>query len=130
MCIKLTLTDNKFVTITKKPFTFRPLSVANTHEIGSYVHITYIGNNETDTRHVVYRDIPAEKMRFSFSHSFHRYCKKQKNIGKVNNYGRIISADCPQRWKLFIPKFKLYEHAKKTVFNHHRHPLKFQRALS
>jgi hypothetical protein len=36
------------------------------HEIEPYVHITYIVNNEMDTRHVVYRDIPAEKIRSLF----------------------------------------------------------------
>jgi hypothetical protein len=30
-------------------------------EIEPSVHIIYIGNNETDTRHVVYRDILAER---------------------------------------------------------------------
>jgi hypothetical protein len=79
------------------------------------MYLTYIGNNETDTRHVVYRDIPAEKMRFSFSRNFHRYRKKQRNSGKENNYGRIVSANCPRRRNLFIPKFNLHLHAKKTV---------------
>jgi hypothetical protein len=76
-----------------------------------------------------FTDIPAEKIRLSFSYNFHRYCKKQRNSGKVNNYGRIISANCLWRWKLFILKFKLYVHAKKIILNHHRYPLNFQRVL-
>jgi hypothetical protein len=32
---------------------------------------------------------------------------KQRNSSKVNNFGRIISANCCQRWKLFILKFQI-----------------------
>jgi hypothetical protein len=38
----------------------------------------------------------------------------ERNSGKVNNYGRIISANCLRRWKLFIPKFKLHVNEKKN----------------
>jgi hypothetical protein len=31
------------------------------HETEPYAHTTYIGNNEMDTRHAIYRGIPAEK---------------------------------------------------------------------
>jgi hypothetical protein len=42
--MKLTLTDNLWL-YNIKPFTFRPLSIGNMHEIEPYVLITYIGNN-------------------------------------------------------------------------------------
>jgi hypothetical protein len=54
------------MSINIKLFTFRPLSIGSTHEIEPYIHIKYVGNNETDTRHVIYRDIPAEKKTFLF----------------------------------------------------------------
>jgi hypothetical protein len=51
------------------------------------------------------------------------------SVWKTTNYGRIISANCRRRWKLFIPKFERNVHAKKRILNHHCYPLKFQRAL-
>jgi hypothetical protein len=62
-----------------KSFTFRPLSIGSTHEIEPYVHITYIGNNETDTRQsFTETDIPAQKIRFSFFPQFTQELQETK----------------------------------------------------
>jgi uncharacterized protein YggL (DUF469 family) len=74
--------------------------------------------------HISYAKTVADSISDKFSNTVSRVIARNKEIAGNNKYGRIMGANCLQRWELFIPMsqktvLRACINAKKKIINHH-----------